>query len=285
MRELAFYRCAAPARTLLRELVRVAGARRAIEDCFQCARCPGLITRTPPVNGPVVTGEPRTISVVGLPPSPDLGEAFFPHAAPAIKLVRRRRPLTSRKWKTVTVYAITSLTAFQADPVLLPRWNRGHWCIENRRQWVRDRSQVRTANGPQVMAALRNLAITALRLSGATSPPRSDITPATPADRSSPTPSHHDLAGAEVGLRPYLKRHGSATSCNSSFRCVTARRDGELSGLHRRQIESLTRRSRSGAPQQFHKSIPRNRPSPRYQAPAARRQLWAEAQPGCNVGD
>jgi hypothetical protein len=34
---------------------------------------------------------------------------FFPHAAQAIKLVRRRRPLTGRKWKTVTVYAITSL--------------------------------------------------------------------------------------------------------------------------------------------------------------------------------
>jgi len=31
-----------------------------------------------------------------------------------------------------------------------------------------DRSQVRTAHGPQVMAALHNLAITALRLSGAT---------------------------------------------------------------------------------------------------------------------
>jgi hypothetical protein len=31
-----------------------------------------------------------------------------------------------------------------------------------------DRSQVRTSNGPQIMAALRNLVITALRLAGAT---------------------------------------------------------------------------------------------------------------------
>ncbi len=73
----------------------------------------------------------------------------------------------------MTVYAITSLTAFQADPVLLARWIRGHWSIEAL-HWVRDvtfdeyRSQVRTAHGPQVMAALRNLAITALELSGAT---------------------------------------------------------------------------------------------------------------------
>jgi predicted transposase YbfD/YdcC len=119
--------------------------------------------------------ETRTISVVSLDRGPDLGGEFFPHAAQAIKLVRRRRPLRpGGKWKTVTVYAITSLTAFQADPVLLARWIRGQWSIENRLHWVRDvsfdedRSQVRTAHGPQVMAALRNLAITALRLSGAT---------------------------------------------------------------------------------------------------------------------
>jgi SRSO17 transposase len=37
-RELAFYRCAAPAATPLRELIRVAGARWAIEECFQTAK-------------------------------------------------------------------------------------------------------------------------------------------------------------------------------------------------------------------------------------------------------
>jgi predicted transposase YbfD/YdcC len=117
--------------------------------------------------------ETRAITVVSLQRCPDLGGEFFPHASQAIKLVRRRRPLGSRKWTTVTVYAITSLTAFQADPALLARWIRGHWSIEAL-HWVRDvtfeedRSQVRTAHGPQVMAALRNLAITALRLSGAT---------------------------------------------------------------------------------------------------------------------
>jgi predicted transposase YbfD/YdcC len=69
---------------------------------------------------------------------------------------------------------ITSLTGFAADPGLLARWIRGHWGIENRLHRVRDmtydedRSQVRTGHGPQVMAAFRNLAITTLRLSGAT---------------------------------------------------------------------------------------------------------------------
>ena len=46
--------------------------------------------------------------------------------------------------------------------------------IEDRLHWVRDtdfdedRSQVRTASGPRVMASLRNLVITILRLAGAT---------------------------------------------------------------------------------------------------------------------
>jgi predicted transposase YbfD/YdcC len=111
--------------------------------------------------------------VVSLDPCPDAGGEFFPHAAQAIKVVRRRRARGSRKWTTVTVYAITSLTAAQADPVLLARWLRGHWAIEAL-HWVRDvtfdedRSQVRTGNGPQIMAALRNLVITALRLAGYT---------------------------------------------------------------------------------------------------------------------
>jgi len=99
----------------------------------------------------------------------------FPHAAQAIQIVRRRRPLTrknGRKWSTETIYAVTSLTAIQARPADLARLIRGHWFIENRLHWVRDvtydedRSQVRTGNGPRVMASLRNLAIAILRLAG-----------------------------------------------------------------------------------------------------------------------
>lgn len=117
--------------------------------------------------------ETRSISVLSLQPCPDLGGEFFPHATQAIKVVRRRRAAGNRRWATVTVYAITSLSAEQADPVLLARWLRGHWAIEAL-HWVRDvsfdedRSTVRTSNGPQMMAALRNLVITAPRLAGYT---------------------------------------------------------------------------------------------------------------------
>lgn len=68
------------------------------------------------------------------------------------------------------VYLITSLPQEKADAQRLLRLNRGHWEIENRVHWVRDvnfdedRSQIRTGAGPRVMATLRNLAISLLRL-------------------------------------------------------------------------------------------------------------------------
>ena len=92
----------------------------------------------------------------------------FPYAAQAIQIVRRRK--VKRKWSRETCYAVTSLTVTQASPGQLAAIIRGHRGIEDRLHWVRDmdfdedRSQVRTAAGPHIMASLRNLAITILRL-------------------------------------------------------------------------------------------------------------------------
>ncbi|MEZ0074121.1 ISAs1 family transposase [Planotetraspora sp. GP83] len=98
---------------------------------------------------------------------------LFPHAVQAIQVKRQVRGIAAgRKWRTVTVYAITSLPVFQAGPADLATWIRGHWTIENKLHWVRDvtygedHSQVRTGNAPRAMATLRNLAISALRLTG-----------------------------------------------------------------------------------------------------------------------
>lgn len=88
----------------------------------------------------------------------------FPHAAQAVQIVHRRRISGKKKWSRETVYAITSLTATQASPAALAAIIRGDQMIEDRLHWVRDmdydedRSQVRTASGPRVMATLRNLA-------------------------------------------------------------------------------------------------------------------------------
>ena len=77
----------------------------------------------------------------------------FPHAAQAIRIVRRVRNQKTKKWRTVTVYAITSLTAIQAGPAELAGYIRGHWAIEALHHirdvtYAEDASQVRTGNAP-----------------------------------------------------------------------------------------------------------------------------------------
>jgi predicted transposase YbfD/YdcC len=98
----------------------------------------------------------------------------FPHAAQAIQVIRRVRQAGSRRWRTVTVYAVTSLNLGAASPAQLAGWLRGHWRIENWLHWVRevtfgeDASTARTGSLPRVMATLRILAIGLLRLAGHT---------------------------------------------------------------------------------------------------------------------
>jgi predicted transposase YbfD/YdcC len=78
----------------------------------------------------------------------------------------------ARQGSTETVYAITSLTAEKAGPEQLLAISRGHWGIENRLHYVRDvtcrEDQARTNAGhaPQVLAALRNTALTIIRRVG-----------------------------------------------------------------------------------------------------------------------
>ena len=96
---------------------------------------------------------------------------MFPAAERAIKVVRRRTTADGRR-SVETVYALTSLDHHAADADLLAIWLRGHWEIENRVHHVRDvtqredASRIRTGNGPQVMAALRNTATNIARLTG-----------------------------------------------------------------------------------------------------------------------
>ena len=49
----------------------------------------------------------------------------FPHAAQVIQVTRKVRDLRTRRWRTVTVYAITSLTFEQASPARLADLIRG----------------------------------------------------------------------------------------------------------------------------------------------------------------
>ncbi|HET7516547.1 MAG TPA: ISAs1 family transposase [Actinomycetes bacterium] len=95
----------------------------------------------------------------------------FPHATQALRITRRVRPLHQLRWRTVTVHAVTSLTAAQASPARLADYVRGHWGIEALHHirdvtLAEDAHQLRTGTAPRAMASLRNLAIGILRAHG-----------------------------------------------------------------------------------------------------------------------
>jgi predicted transposase YbfD/YdcC len=89
----------------------------------------------------------------------------------AAQVAQLRRTVVTKGKKTVeVVYLITSDRS--ASPETLAAWVRRHWHIENKLHWVRDvtyqedKSLVRTGNALRVMATLRSLAISLLRLDG-----------------------------------------------------------------------------------------------------------------------
>jgi hypothetical protein len=95
----------------------------------------------------------------------------FPHAAQVLQVTRKSRDLHTNRWRTVTVYAITSLPFELARPAHLADLLRGHWAIEALHHirdvtFCEDASQLRTGAAPHVMATLRNLAIGALSRAG-----------------------------------------------------------------------------------------------------------------------
>jgi predicted transposase YbfD/YdcC len=116
----------------------------------------------------------RTIQV--LPAPPDLP---FPHVNQVFLIERYVSDLHGGPISAVAALGVASPKPNQANPAELARYVREQWSIESL-HWIRDtlyqedKSQIRTRSGPRIMAALRNLAIGALRLAG-----RTDITEAT----------------------------------------------------------------------------------------------------------
>lgn len=98
----------------------------------------------------------------------------FPCVGQVFKITRTIVELKTGHSRQEIAYGLTSLRPEQAPAARLLQCNRGHWSIENRSHYVRDMSfdedrlQIRKGNGPRLMATLRNLAISLLRLAGAT---------------------------------------------------------------------------------------------------------------------
>ncbi|MGX6603694.1 ISAs1 family transposase [Micromonosporaceae bacterium Da 78-11] len=118
--------------------------------------------------------ETRTLQI--MPAPPDLP---FPHVQQVFLVERQVSDLSGTPLSNVAILGVTSLNADRGTPALIAAAVRGQWKIEVL-HWIRDTiyreddSTVRTKSGPRIMAALRNLAIGALRLAG-----RNDIAEAT----------------------------------------------------------------------------------------------------------
>jgi predicted transposase YbfD/YdcC len=116
----------------------------------------------------------RTIQVL---PAPE--DLPFPHVSQVYLIERYVTDLRGSPVSAVAALGVASPPADRVSAAGLARHVREQWAIESL-HWLRDtlyqedKSQVRTRSGPRVMAALRNLAICALRLFG-----RTDVTEAT----------------------------------------------------------------------------------------------------------
>ena len=140
-------------------------------DALPWGQAPIAHTATDRGHGRITT---RTIQVL---PAPD--NLPFPHVSQVFLIERYVTGLRGEPISAVAALGIASPAAEQASPADLARYVREQWTIESL-HWLRDtlyqedKSQARTRSGPRAMAALRNLAIGALRLAG-----RIDVTEAT----------------------------------------------------------------------------------------------------------
>ena len=148
--------------------------RRALFDALDAlawARVPVAHTATDKGHGRITT---RTIQVL---PAPD--DLPFPHVSQVFLIERYVTGLHGQPISAVAALGVASPEPGRADAADLAGYVREQWSIESL-HWLRDtlyqedKSKVRTRNGPRIMAALRNLAIGALRMAG-----RLDITEAT----------------------------------------------------------------------------------------------------------
>jgi predicted transposase YbfD/YdcC len=140
-------------------------------DALPWAQVPVAHTATDRGHGRITT---RTIQVLPAP-----GDLPFPHAGQVYLIERHVTDLHGNPVSAVAALGVASPAPGQVSPADLAWHVREQWAIESL-HWLRDtlyqedKSHIRTRSGPRIMAALRNLAICALRLFG-----RTDVTEAT----------------------------------------------------------------------------------------------------------
>jgi len=137
-------------------------------DALPWDQVPVAYAETDRGHGRVTT---RTIQVM---PAPE--NLPFPHVSQVLLIERYVSDLHGNPLSAVAALGVASPSPDKASPADLAGYVRGHWAVESL-HWLRDtlyqedESQVRTRPGPRILAAMRNLAISARRLAG-----RTDIT-------------------------------------------------------------------------------------------------------------
>ena len=149
-----------------------------------------------------------------------------------------------------TVEVVYLITSSDADPATLVAWVCGYWHIENKLHWVRDvtyqedKSLVRTGNAPRVMATLRSLAISLLRLHGhgniAAAQPAPH--PRSAADAQTTSDSMNDCRALVAGCLPRRETRQAAGQMtigavdgSGGLQLLEHRRGGRHRGPHRLQ--------------------------------------------------
>jgi predicted transposase YbfD/YdcC len=103
----------------------------------------------------------------------DAGDLDFPHAAQVMRIRRDAYDPTGAAISKEIVHGVTTLDASRGTPAILAGLTRGQWGIESVHwlrdtAWAEDASTGYAGNGPQVMATLRNIAVSLLHLAGIT---------------------------------------------------------------------------------------------------------------------
>ena len=110
----------------------------------------------------------------------------FPYAKQVIRITRERLVNATGQSSVEVVHAVCSLPFEQARPATIAGWPRQHWGIENRVHWVRDvtfdedRHHAHTGNSAQILATVRNTAISCSAWPEPTTSPRPAAPPHSP---------------------------------------------------------------------------------------------------------
>ena len=99
----------------------------------------------------------------------------YPHAKQVLRIRRLRKDMKTKKETVEYALGITSVDSARGTPEQLLAWNRGHWSVENKNHYIRDKTfgedkcTSRVRNAPANNAICANIALAVIFHKGFTS--------------------------------------------------------------------------------------------------------------------